>query len=275
MDAAQDLVSELDLSPVIEAWGVQTVEEVAATLQKGTPFLVVQDGGGRARLFCAEDVLKARPGLMLDLLPGGRELVAVDAMTPADQLPAHRPLLVRDGGVVIGVLGGERLKEAKTARRTRRWALPGGGADAKAAAMDAVRRVREEFRQEGIALILDVQPSRVDGDGLLVRDVVARLLEHSMAILRANGGGTAVHLRVGDSPDGLLIQVQDRGTRSQVLDVEGLLTDEPTDDEAVLALRELADQVRARRGVMEVRETRSGTLFEVRFPRAEGLSLVS
>jgi len=274
MDAAHDMVGELDLAPVIEAWGVQTVEEVAAPLQKGTAFLVVQDGGDRARLFHAEEVLKSPPGLMLDLLAGGRELLSVDAHLSVDALPKHRPLLVRENGMVKGVLGAETLTEGKDARRSRRWALAKGGANAQAAAMDAVKEARKEFRREGIALILDVQPSRVDGDGRLVRDLVHRLLERSLAILRQNGGGTAVHLKVNDGPDGLTIEVQDRGARKQRMDVEDWLSDEPTSDVAVQDLRKLRNQVSSRRGRMDVMETRTGVVLQVHFPVKPQLAII-
>jgi len=275
MDAAQDMVGELDLALVIEAWGVQTVEEVSASLVKGTPFLVVQDGGDRARLFHAEEVLKSPPGLMLDLLAGGRELLSVDAHLPVDSLPRHRPLLVRENGMVKGVLGGEAVTAGNTARRTRRWAMPkGNGANAQAAAMDAVKEARDSFRREGVALILDVQPSRVDGDGTLVRDLVHRLLERSLAILRQNGGGTAVHLKVNDGPEGLTIEVQDRGTRARRMDVEEWLSDEPTSDAAIEDLRKLSNQVSSRRGRMDVMETRTGVVLQVHFPVKPQLAII-
>ena len=275
MDAAQDMVGELDLALVIEAWGVQTVEEVSASLVKGTPFLVVQDGGDRARLFHAEEVLKSPPGLMLDLLAGGRELLSVDAHLPVGSLPRHRPLLVRENGMVKGVLGGEAVTAGNTARRTRRWAMPkGNGANAQAAAMDAVKEARDSFRREGVALILDVQPSRVDGDGTLVRDLVHRLLERSLAILRQNGGGTAVHLKVNDGPEGLTIEVQDRGTRARRMDVEEWLSDEPTSDAAIEDLRKLSNQVSSRRGRMDVMETRTGVVLQVHFPVKPQLAII-
>ncbi len=245
-------------------------------LEKGRSYLVVQDGGESARLFAAAEVLKARADLMLDMLPGGQELVAVEASTLVSELPSHRPLLVRHNGVVKGVLGGEVVVKRTQARRARRWKVASGGANAQAAAMDAVKEARPLFRRQGVALVLDVQPGTVDGDGQLVRDMVSRLLERSLSVLKHNGGGTSVHLRLAESDEGLLIEVQDRGTRIQRLDVEAMLSDDHSDDPAVLDLRELRDQLgQEYGGTMDVYETRTGTLFTVVIPSAgPSLSLV-
>ena len=263
-------VGQMNLKRAAEAWGIERVEDVADRLrEEGYDYLVVQDGGDGARLFDADAVFSGDPDAMLDLLEGGVEVLYVDANTPEGELPRERPLAVRDGAELLGVLMGEKkvlLDPAEQRRKARAWALPSGGADAQAAAMDAIRGAMPTFRKKRVALVLDVQPSRVEGDGFLVRDIIDMLLEESLEILQRCGGGTGVHVTVGQGPSGLWIGVEDHGSRNAFADIESIMHDGPSEDPTVLALRRLARRVEGDGGVMRVQNTRSGTRFMVRLP---------
>ncbi len=263
-------VGQMNLKPATEAWGIERVEDVAERMREsGAAFVVVQDGGDGARIFDAEAVYAANPDSMLDLLAGGVDVLYVDAMTAEAELPPERPLAVREGAELIGLLMGDKkitVDPEEQRRKARAWALPTGGADAQAAAMDAIRGAMPVFRKKRIALVLDVQPSRVEGDGFLVRDIIDMLLEESLEILQRCGGGTGVHVTVGQGPSGLWIGVEDHGSRTTFTDVDAILHDGPSEDPTVLALRRLARRVEGDGGVMRVQTTRSGTRFMVRLP---------
>lgn len=267
MSETQALVESLDLAKVIEVWGIERVEDVLPHLEQGYAFVAVHDGGGQSRVLPAKRVAKADPEMILDMLPGGLPAMYVDANIPQGELPEHRPLLVRRGARLIGLLGQEELNNEPTeVVRPSRWALPAGGADARAAAMAAVDLARETFRDQGIPLMLDIQESRVEGDGALVKDLLDHLLEESLSILSRSGGGTAVYVTVGQGEAGLWIGVEDNGAPNVAISTDMIFSEEPTDDLSILALRRMRDRVVRSGGKMRVIPTRTGTRFMALLP---------
>ena len=142
--------------------------------------------------------------------------------------------------------------------------------------MDAIREARGTFREKGLALVLDVQSSPVRGDGMLVRDLIEGLLEQALEILGdGRGGGTGVYVRLGSTRGGRIrIEVQDSNNKMPFREADELLSDDPTDDPKVIALRKLRNRVEEMEGEMDVLETRFGTCFRVDLP-GPTLTLVS
>jgi signal transduction histidine kinase len=147
----------------------------------------------------------------------------------------------------------------------KRW-VGSGGADAQEAALSAIKAARETFRHKGIALILDIQPSRVGGDPRLVQDLVDHLLEGALEIIDRNGGGSGVHVTVGQGEAGLWIGVEDSGTHSVAYDISTLIDDAPSDDLVMLGIRRMRDRVTDAGGEMRIVPTRTGTRFMVCLP---------
>jgi signal transduction histidine kinase len=265
MEALMSSVANLRLANVVEAWGIERVQDVVGSIQNGASFVAVQNGAGQARVLHATIVEKADPEMILDMIRGGREAIYVDASTETDALPEHRPLLVRKGDKLLGLLDDEAFRAPKDTIKPKRWSGT-GGADAQEAALCAVRAARETFRHKGIALILDIQPSRVGGDPRLVQDLVDHLLEGALEIIERNGGGSGVHVTVGQGEAGLWIGVEDSGTKSLAYDVSELLDEEPTDDLALLGIRRMQERVKEAGGQMRIIPTRTGTRFMVCLP---------
>ena len=259
---------ELPLEPVVEAWGIVRVQDVTGQLTGAHGWVAVLDGAGGARVVPASQVLSANPDHMLDLLPGGVDASYVDATTPVGELPEQRPLLVRQGSEVLGLLGGDTL-DPRRSRMKRMLRLPSGGADAALAAWSAVKHHRDTYRKKGIALVLDIQPSRVEGDGLVVRDAVDVLLEEALElILRANGG-TGVHVVLGQGQSGLWLGIETHGSYFPAAFLCEMLEEGPSEDPTTLALRRIRDKVKAQRGHMKVTPTRTGTRFMISLPAPE------
>jgi hypothetical protein len=257
-------VAELALAQAVEAWGIDRVQDVVGAIQNGAHFVAVQTGAGQARVLNAASVEKAAPEMILDMIRGGREAIYVDASSETSSLPDHRPLLVRKGDVLLGMLDDEEYKQP-TPHVPKRW-VGAGGADAQEAALSAIKAARETFRHKGIALILDIQPSRVGGDPRLVQDLVDHLLEGALEIIDRNGGGSGVHVTVGQGEAGLWIGVEDSGTLSMNYDISSLLDDTPTDDLVMLGIRRMRERVTSAGGEMRIVPTRTGTRFMVCLP---------
>jgi hypothetical protein len=257
-------VADLPLAQVVEAWGIERVQDVMGAIQNGATFVAVQNGAGQARVLSATSVEKAEPEMILDMIRGGREAIYVDASTRTANLPEHRPLLVRKGDSLLGLLDDEQYKKP-AAHEPKRW-VGSGGSDAQEAALSAIRAARETFRHKGIALILDIQPSRFGGDPRLVQDLVDHLLEGALEIIDRNGGGSGVHVTVGQGEAGLWIGVEDSGTRYVDYDISALLEDTPSDDLVMLGIRRMRDRVTKAGGQMRIVPTRTGTRFMVCLP---------
>jgi hypothetical protein len=259
---------------VAVAWGVETLGDLGPRLDETITFVVVRDGSRSARLYLRAALEAAEPDEMLDTISGGREVQFIESSTPMDLLPVQRPLVVRDGDIILGLLSERAASAQEMARRVRRWARPGGGADARMAAMDAIREARTTFREKGLALVLDVQSSPVRGDGVLVRDLIECLLGQALEILGdGRGGGTGVYVRLNSLRDGeilrdggIRIEVQDSNNKMRFREADGLLSDDPTDDPKVIALRKLRNRVEEMEGLMSVVESRYGTCFQVDLP---------
>ena len=206
-------VADLTLSSVVEAWGIERVQDVVGAIQAGANCVAVQNGAGQARVLEAKLVEKASSDMILDMIRGGREAIYVDAASQTGALPEHRPLLVRDGENLLGLLDDDEFVPEVEPAAPKPWS-GSGGADAQEAALNAIRSARETFRHKGIALILDIQPSRVNTDPRLVQDLVDHLLEGALEIIDRNGGGSGVHVTVGQGEAGLWIGVEDNGTKT-------------------------------------------------------------
>lgn len=213
----------------------------------------------------AAQVLAANPDHMLDLLPGGQEATYVEGVTLVADLPDERPLLVRQGTEVMGLLGAEQV-DPKLARMKRMFCLPSGGADAAMAAWSAVKHHRDTYRQKGIAMVLDIQPSRVEGDGMVVKTAIDVLLEEALELIKRANGGTGVHVMIGQGMSGLWIGIETNGTYFPASVLFEMLEDGPSDDPTTLALRRVRDRVRAEKGHMKVSPTRTGTRFMISLP---------
>lgn len=258
-------VADLTLASVVEAWGIERVQDVIGNVQAGAQFVAIQTGQGQARVIEAKLVEKAQPDMILDMIRGGREAIYVDAATSEESLPAHRPLLVRSGERLLGLMDdGDALPEEPP--KPTEPVIPQGGADAQAAAMSAIHAARDTFRHRGIALILDIQPSRVQADPRLVQDLIDHLLEGALEIIDRNGGGSGVHVTVGQGQAGLWIGVEDSGTEGSNYDARALLEDGPMDDLAMLGIRRMHGKVKAAGGEMRIQPTRTGTRFMVCLP---------
>ena len=258
-------VADLSLSSVVEAWGIERVQDVISNIQAGAEFVAIQTGQGQARVIEAGLVKKAQPDMILDMIRGGREAIYVDAATQTEALPAHRPLLVRNGEHLLGLMDDEEFTPESEPEAPKHWSGT-GGSDAHAAAMNAIQAARETFRHKGIALILDIQPSRVQTDPRLVQDLIDHLLEGALEIIDRNGGGSGVHVTVGQGQAGLWIGVEDSGTKTFTYDARELLGDGPMDDLALLGIRRMRDKVTQAGGQMRIEPTRTGTRFMVCLP---------
>lgn len=257
-------VADLPLSSVVEVWGIERVQDVLAAVQGGAIYVAVQDGAGKARVLSGALVEQADLEMILDMIRGGRTALYVDAGTAVDQLPDHRPLLVRRGEKLLGLLDDGSWIAPKSPR-PKRW-IGEGGSDAQMAAMKAIKSARDTFRHRGIALILDIQPSRVIGDPRMVQDVVDHLLESALGILDRNGGGTGVHVTVSQGQSGLWIGVEDSGSHNHAVNADMVLSEVETDDLAILAIRRMHKNVIEAGGQMRVVPTRTGTRFMVCLP---------
>jgi len=258
-------VADLSLSSVVEAWGIERVQDVIGNIQAGAQFVAIQTGQGQARVIEATLVKKAQPDMILDMIRGGREAIYIDAATQKEALPAHRPLLVRNGEHLLGLMDDDEFVPEVEQEAPKPWSGT-GGADAQAAAMSAIQAARDTFRHRGIALILDIQPSRVQTDPRLVQDLLDHLLEGALEIIDRNGGGSGVHVTVGQGQAGLWIGVEDSGTKSFTYDARELLGDGPMDDLALLGIRRMRDKVTQAGGQMRIEPTRTGTRFMVCLP---------
>ena len=257
-------VADLPLSSVVEVWGIERVQDVLAAVQGGAIYVAVQDGAGKARVLSGALVEQADADMILDMIRGGRTALYVDGSTHVEKLPNHRPLLIRTGDELLGLLDDGSWIAPKSPR-PKRW-VGEGGSDAHLAAMKAIKGARETFKHRGIALILDIQPSRVIADPRLVQDIVDHLLESSLGILDRNGGGTGVHVTVSQGQSGLWIGVEDSGSHNHTIDPETVLSDVETDDLAIIAIRRMRKNVVEAGGQMRVIPTRTGTRFMVCLP---------
>jgi len=257
-------VADLPLANIVEAWGIERIQDVVNAVQNGALFVAVQNGAGQARVLNGSTVVKSDPDMILDMIRGGREAIYVEASSETASLPDHRPLIVRKGDTVLGLLDDEEYQPPKP-QAAQRW-VGSGGSDAQEAALSAIKAARETFRHKGIALILDIQPSRVGGDPRLVQDLVDHLLEGALEIIDRNGGGSGVHVTVGQGEAGLWIGVEDSGTQAAVYDMTNLLDETPTDDLVMLGIRRMRDRVKEAGGQMRIVPTRTGTRFMVCLP---------
>ena len=234
-------------------------------LRLGTPYLILQDGSGNARLLLANEVLAMDPEAMLDSLPGGMEVGIVEGTTTLDALPTRRPLVVQDNGVILGLYGAAESEAAQKARKARRWSQADGHADARAAANDAIKEIKDYYRRRGVSLMLSLQPCRVSGDGIIVRDVMAGLLEYSLEMIELCGGGRGVYVDTQQGIKQVKITVEAR-TRSSFEDIDLMLSDEHTENLLIRKFRALRRSVAEHRGDLQIEDTPRGFVFTATLP---------
>ena len=267
MTTEQANAGDLSLAPVIEVWGIERIADVLPQLEAGARYVAVHDGSGQSRVLGVDRVQQCDSQLILDMLPGGEPALYVDASTPQHSLPDHRPLLVRRGALLIGLLESEAAAAVDAKAGPSFLLGSGGGADARAAAMSAIDGARDAYRRKGIPLMLDIQDSRVTGDGRLVRDLLDNLLESTLGIIgRGTGGAAGVYVTVGQGQAGLWIGVEDSGSGASEIDTEDVFADTPSDDLTVLTLRRMRKRVLDAGGEMRVMPRPSGTRFMVLLP---------
>ena len=257
LDANSRQIIELTLEPVIEAWGIERVQEVVSQMTEPEGWVAVLDGMGGARVLPAAQVLAANPDHMLDLLPGGQEASYVDGAIRLMDLPDARPVLVRQGAEVVGLLC-EEPEKRKAGGKKRVFRLPRGGADAAGPAREAVKYHRETY------------PSRVHGDGEVVKDAIDMLLEEALSLIKRANGGTGVHVVLGQGMSGLWIGIETHGSYFPAAFLYEVLEEGPSEDPTTLALRKIRDMVLACQGLMKVMPTRTGTRFMISLPSPQG-----
>ncbi len=262
-------VADLPLEPVVEAWGIERIEDIQSRLGGRQGWVAVRDGSDSVRVIPAAQILSANSDLMIDMLGGGYKAVIVEATVDVRDLPDARPLLVERHGDVIGLLGGDQVEQTQSPFLISLQAS-NEGADAAMAAWAAVRYHRDVYRKKGIALVLDIQPSRVAGDGRLVKNTVDILLDEALELIGRARGGTGVHVVVGQGVAGLWIGIEAHGANFPEAFLLEMLEDGPTEDPTALALRRVRDRISDHEGHMKVDSGRTGTRFVITLPRPAG-----
>lgn len=255
MEATEVTIAHLPLGEVVCAWGAETVRDVMPRLSGIVCHLVVQGGAGdRARVFRSSQVLRADPDLMLDMLPGGSDGLLVGAETKAHQLPRHRPLLVVEGGEVVGILLDEVAPPVRSGPRK-------GSVDARELAMATMRDAMNVFRKEAIPIVLDIRDGRVEGDGQTLADALDVLLKASLASAKERQELSCVHVFLSQGDSGLWLVVEDRSGRLPESAQRALVDGTPSDHRAVLTYRALKERVEADQGTMTCQPSPWGARF--------------
>ncbi len=219
MEAHEVTVAHLPLGEVVCAWGADTVSEVLPRLTGVVCHLVVLGGdGSRCRVFRSSQVLRADPGELLDLVPGGSEAEVIDVSTRAHFLPRARPLLIREGSEIIGIL----LEDAPPAR-VPEWRKPRGSTDARVLAARALRKPMESFRKQGVPVVLDLRPCRVSGQGELLEQAIETLMAAALKNARKNTSFSCVHVLLAEGKSGTWLVVEDRSGRLPAVAVDALI----------------------------------------------------
>lgn len=230
---------------MVSAWGAQSVQEVLPALSGlGCHVAVRGSDSGQVRLFRSAQLLRADPGTMLDLLPGGQSVPTVPAETLATQIPRERPLAVVDGGEVVGVLLHDNPPPV-------RGPAPRDVVDAGALALREVKRSMVEFRRRGVPLIIDVRDSRVHGNADVLTDLMQTLLADILEHVDRAGGAGAAHVMLSPGRSGTWLVVEDRCGRLSD-EVQVALADPGAwcDDPLVRSFRRLKERVEGIGGSM-------------------------
>jgi hypothetical protein len=197
-------IADLELGPVVSAWGAQSVREILPSLSGVGCHLAVR--GSKAdsvRLFRSAQLLRADPSTMLDLLPGGQQVAVIEADTLVSRLPNQRPLAVVSAGELIGVLLNEHAPPV-------RGPQPKAVINAGEIALREVKRAMAEFRRKGVPLIIDVRDSRVHGSADVLTDLLQTLLADILEHVERTGGAGAAHVMLSPGRSGTWLVVEDR-----------------------------------------------------------------
>lgn len=245
MEALSLSIADLELGPVVSAWGAQSVQEVLPKLSGVGCHVAVR--GSRAdavRLFRSAQLLRADPGTMLDLLPGGQEVGVIEADTPVSRLPAQRPLVVASAGEVIGILLSDHAPPVRGPQPTAVF-------NAAEVALREVKRAMVEFRRKGVPLIIDVRDSRVHGSADVLTDLLQTLLADILEHVESAGGDGAAHVMLSPGRSGTWLVVEDRCGRLSD-EVQIALADPGAwcDDPLVRSFRRLKERVEGMGGSM-------------------------
>ena len=101
-------IEDLELGPVVSAWGAQSVQDILPSLSGAGCHVAIRGSRpGSVLLFLGSQLLAADPNTLLERLPGGEEVIVVEADTLVSRLPNQPKLAVVSAGQVIGWLGAE------------------------------------------------------------------------------------------------------------------------------------------------------------------------
>lgn len=262
-------IADLELGPVVSAWGAQSVQEILPSLSGvGCHVAVRGSNADSVRLFRSALLLRADPHTMLDLLPGGQEVAVVAAETPVQRLPSQRPLAVVSAGEVIGVLLSEHAPPV-------RGPSPAAVINAAEIALREVKRAMVEFRRKGVPLIIDVRDSRVHGSADVLTDLLQTLLADILEHVDQTGGAGAAHVMLSPGRSGTWLVVEDRCGRLSD-EVQVALADPGAwcEDPLVRSFRRLKERVEGMGGSMSAQPGPFGmrTLVALPGPPMPGMS---
>ncbi len=248
------------------AWGADTVSEVLPRLTGVVCHLVVMGGdGSHCRVFRSSQILRADPSEMLDLVPGGSEAQVIDACTRAHFLPTTRPLLIREGSEITGIL----LDDAPPAR-VPEWRKPRGSTDARALAARTLRKPMERFRKEGVPVVLDLRPCRVAGNGDLLESAIETLMGSALKNARKNAAFSCVHVLLAEGKSGTWLVVEDRSGRLPADAIDALIHERESKHRAVAMVSELRAGVEPLGGSVAAQPGPDGLRIIVCLPGPEG-----
>lgn len=269
MEALAINLSDLELGPVVSAWGAQSVHEILPSLSGvGCHVAIRGSSADKVRLFRSAQLLRADPNTMLDLLPGGQEVSAVEADTPFSRVPPQRPLAVVSGGEVIGVLLNDQAPPIH-------GPSPSAVINASEIALREVKRAMVEFRRKGVPLIIDVRDSRVHGSADVLTDLLQTLLADILEHVDQAGGAGSAHVMLSPGRSGTWLVVEDRCGRLSD-EVQVALADPGAwcEDPLVRSFRRLKERVEGMGGSMSAQPGPFGvrTLIALPGPSMPGMS---
>lgn len=251
---------DLELGPVVSAWGAQLVQDILPFLtESGCHVAIRGSRPGAVLLFQRAQLLAANPNTVLELLPGGEEVVVVEADTLVSRLPNHAKLAVASAGEVIGVLLNERS--------TVDDAAPTALIDAGPIVLSEVKRVMLDFRRKGVPLMLDVRDSRVCASPDVLRDVLQSLLADILGHVERSGGAGSAYVKLSPGRSGTWLVVEDRcGRLSDEVQVALAHPGTLCEDPSVRSFRRLKERVEGIGGSMSAQPGAFGVRIMVSLP---------
>ena len=243
MEAHEVTAAHLPLGEVVSAWGAERTSEVLRRLSGVVCHVAVMGTGETARVFRSSLVMRSDPDMLLDLLPGGTEAPIVESWVRAADLPAERPLLVREAGEIIGVLTDDAAPPVRRARLS-------GTCDARQLAQQRVREAMDSYRKEGVPLLLDIRSARVRGDGKIFADTLDGLLAECLRRSLHTPGASCAHVLVSEGKSGVWLVIEDRSGALDYKTQAALINDAPSEDPTVQVLRKIRARVTAAGGTL-------------------------